>query len=108
MLVKHVGSAFTDPTLRLEERLWDLNAVIVVVIGMDGAQCINDNARAANERGFSVIVAADACASYGMGHYASSRKTYSPEKTHDAAMSMLANGFARVVSTAELLKEYAP
>jgi nicotinamidase-related amidase len=106
MLVKHVGSAFTDPELKLEERLWDFGSPIVVVIGMDGAQCINDNARATSERGFHVIVLADACASYGMMSHGSDEKWYSAEETHDAAMSMLANGFARVIGTEEFLAKY--
>ncbi|KAI1613621.1 Isochorismatase-like protein [Exophiala viscosa] len=106
VLVKHIGSAFTDPNLKLEERLKDLGCEEVVVIGMDGAQCINDNARGACERGFKVTVVADACASFGMQSYGEKGKSYSPEETHDAAMSMLANGFARVVGTDALLKEY--
>ncbi|KAK4941663.1 hypothetical protein LTR10_018402 [Elasticomyces elasticus] len=107
VLVKHVGSAFTDPSLKLEERLRELGGQEVVVIGMDGAQCINDNARGASERGFKVTVIADACASYGMRHFMAYGRTYNPEETHDAAMSMLANGFANVICTEEFLDEYA-
>ncbi|KIV77512.1 hypothetical protein PV11_09302 [Exophiala sideris] len=106
VLVKHVGSAFTDPSLRLEARLKEMGALEVVVIGMDGAQCINDNARGASERGFKVTVVADACASYGMASYGRESKVYSAEETHDAAMSMLANGFARVMGTEEYLAIY--
>jgi nicotinamidase-related amidase len=49
VLVKHVGSAFTDAGRQLETRLRWLSAAAggggghVVVIGMDGAQCINDS-----------------------------------------------------------------
>ena len=109
LLHKHVGSAFTDPGLELVSRLEKLGGGKngVVIIGMDGAQCINDNTRSASDRGFKVTVAADACATFAMEDYRDSKKEISPEDTHTAAMSMLANGFAKVVSTEELLKTYA-
>ena len=106
VLDKHVGSAFIDPELRLAERLTHLGgpAAEVVIIGMDGAQCINDNTRMACDLGFKNTVVADACATYGMDDYKYPRRKISAEDTHDAAMGLLANGFAKLVTTEVLLK----
>jgi nicotinamidase-related amidase len=110
VLVKQCGSAFVDPNLRLAERLrqWHgggPDGAEVFVIGMDGAQCVNDNTRAANDLGFSVVVVADACASFGMPDYrGAGYKNIGAEETHAAAMSILANGFAKVITTEQALK----
>ena len=107
MLHKSTGSAFVDPALGLQQRILDLGGskAQVVVIGMDGAQCVNDNTRAANDLGFSVTVVADACATFGMEDYrGKGHKAIGAEETHTAAISILANGFARVVMTEEVLK----
>ena len=107
ILLKTVGSAFTNPALRLAETLTELGGskAKVVIIGMDGAQCVNDNARGAYDRGFDVSVVADACASFGMARYGFIGADFSAEDTHIVAMSMLANGFAKVFSTDELLRK---
>ena len=108
LLHKHTGSAFIDPSLRLAERLEQAGgkASGVVIMGMDGAQCVNDNTRAANDLGFEVTVVADACATFGMDDYRDSGKKIGAEETHTAAMSMLNNGFAKVVTTEDLMKIY--
>lgn len=107
ILLKSVGSAFTDPKLRLAETLTELGGskAKMIIIGMDGAQCVNDNARGAYDRGFNVSVVADACASFGMARYGFDGADFSAEDTHTVAMSMLANGFAKVLSTDELLRK---
>lgn len=96
-----------DPELGLAKRLTALGGkgADVVIVGMDGAQCVNDNTRAANDLGFKVTVVADACASFGMPDYRNSERFIGPEETHTAAMSMLANGFAKVLGTEEFLRE---
>ena len=105
VLYKHVGSAFVDPQLRLAERLSQLGGKCaeVIIIGMDGAQCVNDNARAANDLGFKVTVIAEACATYGMEDYRGGGRAISAEDAHVAAMSILANGFAKVVTLNDFL-----
>jgi nicotinamidase-related amidase len=105
-LYKNVGSAFQNPESNLAFRLLKhggQNAPLTV-IGMDGAQCINDNARSGQALGFDVTVVADACAAFGMEDWRGG-KGFDAEETHRAAMSMLANGFARVVGTEEYLGE---
>ena len=108
LLHKHTGSAFVDPRLEIGQRLDRLGGKKggVVIIGMDGAQCVNDNTRSANDLGFAVTVVADACATFGMDDYRDPRKKIGAEDTHTAAMSMLGNGFAKVVMTEEVLKMY--
>lgn len=109
VLLKTVGSAFTDPDLKLLERLKDLGGskAKVVIVGMDGAQCVNDNTRGGYDRGFDMTVVADACATFGMPDYRDPEKEICAEDTHVAAMSMLGNGFAKVVKTDDLLQQVA-
>ena len=79
----------------------------LVIIGMDGAQCVNSTTRSANDLGFDVTVVADACASFGTQDWKKGEakgKGWGPEETHDLAMAILAMGYARVVTTEEFLR----
>lgn len=107
---KTTGSAFggDHDGVSLLEALEKLQSptgekVKLVVIGMDGAQCVNSTTRSAADLGFDVTVVADACASFGMPGWKKGGKSWGPEETHDVAMSILAGGYARVVTTEELL-----
>jgi nicotinamidase-related amidase len=96
IFVKHVGSAFVAPDLGKEiDKLGKKRKV--VVIGMDGAQCINSTTRHGSDLGYDLVVVGDACASYGMGG------GFDAEKTHEAAMKML-EGYVKVVKTNKLLE----
>lgn len=108
--VKTTGSAFGSDQdgLSLLEALKRFETpagekVKLVIIGMDGAQCVNSTTRSADDMGFDVTVVADACASFGMPHWKKTGKGWGPVETHDMAMSILAGGFARVVTTEEIL-----
>jgi nicotinamidase-related amidase len=107
---KTTGSAFGSDNngVSLLEALEKLQnptgeKVELVIIGMDGAQCVNSTTRSAADLGFDVTVVADASASFGMPGWKKEGKSWGPEETHDAAMSILAGGYARVVTTEELL-----
>jgi len=100
VFVKHTGSAFFAEGL--QEAIKSLGNKRIVVIGMDGAQCVNSTARHADDLGYSVYVVADACASYGMDNW--ERKNVGAEFTHNAAMWMLM-GYSKVTHTADILKE---
>ncbi|KAJ9610574.1 nicotinamidase [Cladophialophora chaetospira] len=95
MLHKQTGSAFVDPKLGLADKISSLGGpnADVVIIGMDGAQCVNDNTRSANDLGFKVTVIADACATFGMEDYRDPTRQIGAEETHTAAISILKNGF---------------
>jgi len=74
---------------------------------MDGAQCVNSTTRSAADLGFDVTVVADACATFGTPDWKKGEangKGWGPEETHDLAMAILAGGYARVVTTEELLR----
>lgn len=88
MLDKHLGSAFLDPEPRLAKRLTQLGgpAAKIVVIGMDGAQCINDNTRMAIDQRLQPTVVVDACATFGMDDYRDPMPKIVAEDTHEAAL----------------------
>ena len=73
-----------------------------MVIGMDGAQCVNSTVRQGDDLGYSMYVVRDACASYGMDDYEG--KNVGGEFTNNAAMWMLM-AFSKVTSTADVLKD---
>ena len=73
-----------------------------MVIGMDGAQCVNSTVRQGDDLGYSMYVVKDACASYGMDDY--EKKNVGAEYTHNAAMWMLM-AYSKVTSTENVLKD---
>lgn len=74
----------------------------LVIVGMQTQMCVEAAARAAADLGFDVTVVHDACTTHPLefgGHTA-------PEiDVHTTALATIANGYGRVVSTDELLKE---
>lgn len=96
VFIKHVGSPFIATGLLDEVKRLDGKRKVVVV-GMDGAQCINNTTRNGADLGLEMVVCADACASYGMRSY-DTEVLIGAEETHNAAMSMLKE-YANVVAT---------
>lgn len=96
-MIKHVGSAFVGGMLEglLKETGEGRK---IVVIGMDGAQCVSSTVRHGSDLGYEIIVPGDACASYGMPDWRGGGKVLSAEQTNDAAMSMLGD-YATVILT---------
>jgi nicotinamidase-related amidase len=76
----------------------------IVVIGMDGAQCVNDTTRNGTDLGYKVVVVGDASASYGMEDWRT-RKQLSGEEMHNSAMSMLVGYTDGKVTTTEKVLE---
>ncbi|KAJ5806832.1 Isochorismatase hydrolase [Penicillium riverlandense] len=100
--IKHQGSAFVGTKLQEElERLEKDGKRKIVVIGMDGSQCVNNTVRHATDLGFQMLVAADACACYGMEDWRTG-KQLGAEETWEAAMGVL-TGCAKVVATDKVL-----
>jgi len=100
VFVKHTSSAFVAEGL--PEELKSYGHRKIVVIGMDGAQCVNSTVRQGDDLGYSMYVVRDACASYGMDDYEG--KNVGGEFTNNAAMWMLM-AFSKVTSTADVLKD---
>ena len=116
MFVKNVGSPFVASGLR--QKVDEIMAGDgdgpegngrkgkrkIVVIGMDGAQCINDTTRNATDLGYKTVVVGDASASYGMEDWKTGKQR-GAEETHNAAMDMLV-GYTdgKVTTTAEVLE----
>ncbi|RFU28878.1 hypothetical protein B7463_g7463, partial [Scytalidium lignicola] len=106
LFIKHVGSPFVATGLpSMLQVLNDENGGEkrkLVVIGMDGAQCVNSTTRHAADLGYDVVVVSDACSTYGISSWRSGGKAWSAEESHDIAMSML-DGYAKVTVTNDLI-----
>lgn len=101
VFVKKVGSAFIGTDLEATIKALGEKRKIVV-IGMDGGQCVNSSTRHGVDLGYEVVVVADACASYAISDWKTG-KPWGAEETHSAAMGMLA-GDAKVTSADDVLK----
>ncbi|CAL5869251.1 uncharacterized protein PFLUO_LOCUS3479 [Penicillium psychrofluorescens] len=100
--IKHRGSAFVGTKLLEElERLEKDGKRKIVVIGMDGSQCVNNTVRHAADLGFQLLVVADACSCYGMEDWRTG-KQLGAEETWEAAMGVL-TGSAKIVETDKAL-----
>lgn len=100
VFIKHVGSAFVATGL-LDEIRKIGGKRKAVVIGMDGAQCINNTTRHGADLGLAMVVVGDACASYGVKEWKTAN-SIGAEETHAAAMSML-SAYGEVVTTKKLV-----
>jgi nicotinamidase-related amidase len=103
VFVNHVGSPFVPTDLPEAIKVYEKKGKRkVVVIGMDGGQCINSTTRHGASLGYEMAVVADACASYGADNWRTG-KPFTAEETHDIAMGTL-TGFWKVTSTIDVLK----
>jgi len=99
VFVKHTSSAFLAPGVL--ETIKSYGKRRIVIMGMDGAQCVNSTTRSGDDNGYKMFIVADACASYSMEDYEG--KLYGAQETHNAAMYMLM-AFGKVTMTKEVLK----
>lgn len=90
-------NAFRETTLR--ERLDEVGASDLLVIGMMSSMCVDATVRAAADLGYDVTVAADACAAPDL-EYGGVR--VGGADVHAAFMAALGSAYARVVPSAEL------
>jgi nicotinamidase-related amidase len=101
---KHTGTSLEEDLERFRKPNGDLPKL--VIIGMDGAQCINSTTRNAADLGFDVTVVADACATFAMPDWrkgAAKGRGWSADETHDMAMAMAGN-YAHVLLTEQLME----
>ena len=61
VFVKHTGSAFMES--KLPDTIKSYGHRKIVVIGMDGGQCVNSTTRQGADLGYDMVVVGDACAS---------------------------------------------
>ncbi len=96
VIVKAAPNGFLGTDLR--ERLGDAESI--VVCGMMSSMCVDATVRAAADLGFSVTVAHDACAAPDLEF---NGQDVAGATVHAAFMAALADGYARVISTREVL-----
>lgn len=97
---KHHANAFRDT--QLLPTLQKSGARRLVLAGMQTHMCVEAAARAAADAGYEVLVASDACATRSLKF----KDVEVPAaQVHAAALAALQSGYARVLSTDELLAE---
>ena len=84
----------------LAERLLALDGKDLHVVGMMSSMCVDATVRAAADQGFTVTVVHDACAAPDLEFDGT---TVPGSMVHAAFMAALADGYARVLSSQELL-----
>lgn len=99
VFVKNVGSAFVGTGL--PDALQKFGKRTIVLIGMDGRECVSNTARNGADLGYDITVVWDASSSYGM--IGLEGEKIDAETTHRMAMAMLLS-YAMVESTEAVLK----
>ncbi|MFJ6651875.1 cysteine hydrolase family protein [Microbacterium sp. NPDC091313] len=98
VVVKHAPNAFVGTDL--QARLRALGAGDIVVAGMMTSMCVDATVRAAADLGFTVTVAADACAAPDLEF---DGLVVPGASVHAAFLAALGSAYARVVPSAQLL-----
>jgi nicotinamidase-related amidase len=97
---KNYANAFRDTSLL--ETLRRLGVKKLVICGMQTHMCVEATTRAAADLGFDVTVVHDACATRALSF--NGVEVPAPE-VHAAALAAMRDGYARIVSTDEMLTE---
>jgi nicotinamidase-related amidase len=98
LITKESPNGFLDTDL--EQQLGDLDTDSLVVAGMMTSMCVDATVRAASDLGFEVTLAHDACAAPDLEF---GGVAVPGASVHAAFVAALADEYARVVSSAELL-----
>ncbi len=99
VLVKHVNSAFIGTDLK--ERLDQAGINTLVMVGLTTNHCVSTTARMAANYGYSVILVADATATFD--RVGIKGEKYDAETMHLTSLASLNHEFAEVVDTEDLL-----
>ncbi|MEZ0166094.1 cysteine hydrolase family protein [Kineococcus sp. LSe6-4] len=100
LVVKHAPNSFLGTGL--EDLLRERGVEDLVVVGMMTSMCVDSTVRSAAERGFAVTVVADACAAPDLEL---GGVRVPGDLAHTAFLAALGSGFARVVTSADLVED---
>jgi len=103
---KSTNSAFVDTGL--EEHLIYLGATDLVICGLTTPHCVSTNVRWADNLGYSVTLAHDACASFSFSAdtgWSPDVSPMDPEPIHNTAVSHLHGEFCSARSVAAILRD---
>ncbi len=100
VVAKHFANSFRDTDLG--ERFKALGVKKLVVCGMQTHMCVEAAVRAAVDLGYTVTLAADACATRPL---AINSRELPAETVHAAVLAILNGSYARVADVATLLTE---
>jgi nicotinamidase-related amidase len=99
-LRKTVNSSFIGTDL--EQRLRDMGAQNVIIVGLTTNHCVETTTRMAGNLGFSPYLVSDATATFD--RLGPDRKLYPAQMIHDMSMANLHEEFATIITTDEVLK----
>ena len=102
VLVKHVNSAFIGTDLK--ERLDQARIKTLVMVGLTTNHCVSTTARMAANYGYSVILIADATATFD--RVGIKGEKYDAETMHLTSLASLNHEFAEVVDTETLVASF--
>jgi nicotinamidase-related amidase len=97
LITKAYPNSFRETSL--EQTLTSLGVKDLVVAGMMTSMCVDATVRAANDLGYQVTVAADACAAPDLEF---DGRTVSGSDVHTAFLAALSDGYATVVKVKDL------
>lgn len=101
VISKRFANSFRETDLL--DTLREKRITRVVIVGMQTHMCVEAASRAAADLGFDVVVVHDACATRPLEFEG---RTVPADMVHAAALAAIKGTYGRVISLAELLKEF--